>query len=386
MPSSGGILFASGGELELPKCYYHLLQVDFTPKGLPTFRPGTFGPPLQVRDSSGATITIKQMSFATPHKILGSYQAPVASPRTQFTILLKKATLFARTLSTSHVQPHEAWIYYYAVFLKSVGFPLAVSHLSAAQLDAIQKKMVCVTLQKMHYCSTMSRAVVFGPSRYGGLDFWDLRVEQGIDQIRLILRHLRIPGGQGGNMMRITLEACQYSVGTQRLLLEDPSYPLPHLESFWLKSVREFLRGVNASLLIADVKVQPLQRVGDAHLMDLVLNTGVFSDDDVRVINACCLFLQVLTVSDITTADGQRLLPGISQGIRSPENPSRLMEPRQERPADKHWAVWRRLLRRLADPKRTLRQPLGPWLAFAPHLRRSWRVLFSTKWAMPGFC
>jgi hypothetical protein len=37
--------------------------------------------------------------------------------------------------------------------------------------------MISTTLQKMGYNSCMSRAVVFGPTKYGGLDFRDLKIE-----------------------------------------------------------------------------------------------------------------------------------------------------------------------------------------------------------------
>lgn len=61
------ILYASGGDLELSKCYYHFLWVDFTSKGAPVLRPGQFGPRLIVRDINGHETTIEQLSATTAH-------------------------------------------------------------------------------------------------------------------------------------------------------------------------------------------------------------------------------------------------------------------------------------------------------------------------------
>jgi hypothetical protein len=36
-----------------------------------------------------------------------------------------------------------------------------------------------------------------------------------------------------------------------------------------------------------------------------------------RILNHCRIYLQVITLSDITTADGMRILPEIKQGLQS---------------------------------------------------------------------
>jgi hypothetical protein len=243
------ILYASGGELELPKCYYHLLWIDFTLSGLPTLRPGQFGPRLQLKDSHDRSIVIKQYSAFTSHKILGSCQAPVSTSKTQYETLLHKACLHARTLGSSHVRSQDAWVYYYSVFLRSVGYPLGVSHLSPKQQENIQRPMISITLQKMGYSRSTSRALAFGPSYYGGLDYRDLRVEQGIDQIQLVIRHLRTRDSQAGALLRITLRSLQHTAGVGFPILARPAVPIPHLDGHWVRSLRSFLESINGNWL-----------------------------------------------------------------------------------------------------------------------------------------
>jgi hypothetical protein len=373
------ILYASGGELELPKCYYHLLWVNFSASGHPVLQPGQFGPPLILQDANGQDTQIRQYSALQSHKILGSYQAPISNQRPQYQDLLSKARLHARTVASSHVRPHEAWIYYYSVFLRSVGYPLGVSHLSPSQLDNLQRPMVSITLQKMGYTRSLSRAIAFGPSRYGGLDFRDLRTEQGLDQIQLVMRHLRTKDSQAGKLLRITLASLQMSAGVGFPLLQRPSVIIPHLDGFWIKSIRSFLSASNAFMTLSEPNPIALQREKDFYLMEVAMASKKFSARDIRIVNACRLYLQVHTASDITSPDGFTIPRHIYEGRRDPSlSFSRLRAPRQERPTDPNWTIWRRLLNQLG-PTGRLRQPLGRWTANNSRLRRHWQYLYSPK-------
>jgi hypothetical protein len=147
------------------------MRFDFSGVGTPFLRHGKHGPPIIIKDAHGKDITIKQLPFTQAYKILGTYQAAVQQQRQQYSVLKKKADAHCRTLALGNVSKRGAWIYYSSVFLCSVGYPLGVCHLTDSQLDNLQRSMVSTTLQKMGYNSRMSRAVVFGPTKYGGLDF-----------------------------------------------------------------------------------------------------------------------------------------------------------------------------------------------------------------------
>jgi hypothetical protein len=76
---------------------------------------------------------------------------------------------------------------------------------------------VMTALMKIGFNRNTAHRVVYGPSRYGGLGFRDLFVEQGVAQVQLLVRHLRA-GTTQGILMRITLSWWQMVVGV--------SYPL----------------------------------------------------------------------------------------------------------------------------------------------------------------
>jgi hypothetical protein len=82
-----GLLWLSGGLLELGKCSFH--QIYFLPDGAPMMRAGTFGNPLDVHDAltNQPVTTIPAKSVFTPQKTLGHHKAPEGKNRKQLHIL-----------------------------------------------------------------------------------------------------------------------------------------------------------------------------------------------------------------------------------------------------------------------------------------------------------
>ena len=157
-----------------------------------------------------------------------------------------------------------------------------------AQLKNLQQPIIPVVLSKMGFCSNTSRKRTFLCSFYGGLDFRDLRLEQGIGQITYIIRHLRTPGQvQHDLLQQITLSWFQYCAGVGFPILLHPELPPPHLEGHWLVSVREFLARIDGSLEVIDTHVPPLSRQGNIFLMDTACDSGRFSPADLRKLNYC---------------------------------------------------------------------------------------------------
>ena len=217
------------------------------------------------------------------------------------------------------------------------------------------------------------REVLYGPIELGGANFKLLSVEQGIRQTTYFLRHCWRQDSTVGRLLRCALAWLQMSVGVSYSVLDITRTPLPHMESKWLASLRTFLATIQGSLLLDDPQIPPVQRDGDHHIMDLIINFGSFKPAEIRKLNYCRLYLQAVTISDLTTASSGRTLD--SSMLRGDpalqSTTTRWHTIHQERPSDIVWSLWRRANLRWSHPSGILIQPLlGPWLRPIVHDHR----------------
>jgi hypothetical protein len=93
------------------------------------------------------------------------------------------------------------------------------------------------------------------------------------------------------------------------------------------------------------------------------------------VINYCRLYLQAVTVADITNAPGDELDSIlVSGGLSSTSSSSNYCHTNQELPNPPSWQIWLRFCVLIED--RLALQPLGQWSLPAPQLRRDWPFYF----------
>ena len=114
--------------------------------------------------------------------------------------------------------------------------------------------------------------------------------------------------------------------------------------------------------------------------MDVILDSNLFSDTEIRRLNYCRLYLQAITLSDLTQASGRKLDPAMLQG--NPDHSSsvsRWNHVNQARPVDAHWFLWRRANQLWSNTAGELKQPLLRWTVPVTAQRRRWRTYGDTK-------
>jgi exonuclease III len=374
------LLSASGGALEPSKCSSHVMQWEFTAQGVPTLIPmhEDHINALTVRDShTGEEHRIQLMSTYQAHKTLGHYKAPIGNQTEQFRQLKKKSddnTAFLWTCPLTHL---EAWTYYFACYLPSVGYPLACSALTKNQLDNIQRKAMSIIVARCGYNRNTKKEILYGPLALGGANFRHLYVQQGIGQVATFIRHWRMRS-TAGKLLRIAVSWFQQQTGVSYSILETVNTCLPHLESKWIGSLREFLATTGMHLKLDQSSVPKLQRRYDHHIMDAILASRAFTEPEICRLNYCRLYLKAMTVADIVTIDGKQIDQTKWKG-----DPSLLSSRThgnsiyQAKPSERVWQLWRRMCKLLwSDNKGQLKESLGPWLLPIHHQRQQHQAYY----------
>jgi hypothetical protein len=163
-------------------------------------------------------------------------------------------------------------------------------------------------------------------------DTHPLKDIQGSGQILQCLKHLQTPLVVQ-RLWLIALHWAQLQSGFQKPILEDPNTPIPHLESQYIHSIRQFLQSINGSIHTDIPYTVPFQQVRDQSLMEIVVQSTLFLAQECKTINYCRQFLQVHTLSDLALAGGTQIEPSfltLSPSLLSSR--STLLEPLQVKP------------------------------------------------------
>eukprot|EP00957_Ditylum_brightwellii_P016273 1224128-Ditylum_brightwellii.AAC.1 len=111
----------------------------------------------------------------------------------------------------------------------------------------------------MGYNCNMACIIHKGPYHYGGAAITSIVDIQGIEQIKNFLPHIQAPGN-ARTLLHITYRWAQHQTGWHLPILEAVDDYLPHFEARWLKSLRDYLNKIQASIKIHLNPVYPLQQ------------------------------------------------------------------------------------------------------------------------------
>jgi hypothetical protein len=200
----------------------------------------------------------------------------------------------------------------------------------------------------MGFHRNTKRVILFGSPYLGGFGFTDTFTDQGINQLNLFIGHSRLKGDMK-KILRILVKNLQLVIGLEETPFQ---YPFARIERFcehiWLTSLWKFIDSIDGTLHIEDPWLLRKQRVNDRFIMQAILTSNLnLPSKSLKRINACCLFLQVLTLTDICHGSGNTISVNILRGTRHEDRRSRYTWPNQSRPSENAWKIWNHTLRKV---------------------------------------
>jgi hypothetical protein len=263
----------------------------------------------------------------------------------QAEILRGHSESYKENIQKASLTQTEAYWSYLLFLRPCLTYPLPCTSLTQKQYRAIQAPALAALLPKLHLNRHTPRAVLFGGLKYGGLDLPELYTDQGFGQLRLLIGHLKLRDEVGLQIICF-LSELQLFIGTIQPVFTLPFSLYGHLVGdYWLVSIWKHLSQIGFTLEVEDAWCPTLPRQNDASIMELAFLHN-FSPQQLREINSCRLYLQVITVSDIVNAQGTCILQSAIKGERESSRVSSLHWPNWQRPSS--WNSWRRLLHHIS--------------------------------------
>ena len=386
-----GLITATGGGLNPSKGCISIFTWTFDDDGTPSLvEPGemVFNP-ITLQTQTGKCIPLQQTQTSDAVRLLGVHITMDGNMVAEEQSFQKKCNKFVQIIGCCPLTPDDAMMAYKSSFAPSVLYPFPATFIRADYLCQLQHWVTEAFLSVMNYNRHTPWAVVYASTEYGGLGFYDFVVEQGIAQVLQLLKHCR-SGTTLGGLLEVMINTFQLCTGIGKHILVD-TQPLPHSEGFWLNSIHAFLHEISASISVENAWIVPCLRQGDSHIMEDFLDSGFFTQCEIRTLNFIWLYLWVTTLSDVTDHGGTYLLHSALTGLQEADGQptlwstvkSTLIWPNQAHPGKSSWCLWEHALRltyaSLGSAK--LWQPLGPWWwDFLQHYQY-WSYLYSPQQA-----
>ena len=243
-------------------------------------------------------------------------------------------------------------------FRPAVLYGSEVTPLTFAQCQQVQLLSTRRILSAAGYNSNMPRCLVYGPRKFGGIGLMHLHTCQGIELVLTVIKHMRF-NDDIARMMQIAIDSFQLTAGLPvNILHQPPDIDLSYTGAIWLLELTRFLQQHKIGITMPNTYIPHTRRQHDVLLMQAATQTMPAADW--AKINACRLYLQVETLSDISTLAGHHLLP-IDHLTTALPTQSSLMWPNQDKPNAATWAVWCRFTQQFTTRQNRLRTPLGNW-------------------------
>ena len=372
--------FSTGGLNANDKGSWYYISFSFR-NGVPVFNSIPESPAslsTQPKFSSPSLLT-PRLEYNAAHTTLGCTVAPNMNSNQQLEITKKIASYWVRHVTSSFLSPTDKLRSYHSILIPQIAYRLALSCFSYDDCDMVMKIITPTLLHASHFHRNFSRDLTYAPPQYGGLGyphFFYILVQA---KAKLFTYHLRHQD-KTGKLLKISLDHAQLQAGTSA-----PFYTLDYpswrsiLTPSWITHFWSLLSVCNITLSITNPWIYTLPRSNDRFLMDILLphipSTAIHYS-----LNACRIYLQVLTISDIITLDGTTILPNILQGKQFRN--SSLKWPKQEIPVH-WWSTWQLYLQTYIAPYLSHHR-LGPW-SHPTHQTWIWHQFSPNSILSPSF-
>ena len=319
-----------------------------------------------VRDQYDNLTELDQEEPQTGKTTLGVFLSPNGNNKEMIKELRDKTEEWAKSTKEGRLNPTEAWLSLETTIIKSVEYPLPALTLTEKECKYIMAPALKAGLNASHISNTFPRDVLYGGKKEGGLNLDDIYYSQGISHLQILQQHIDQPTITG-DLLRESIEAATLELGySKNFFLLPFNIFSRHLTECWIENLWKFASDNTITIQNhVTPKLQP-ERENDIFIMEDIINLGNFGTTDLKRINACRLYLQVTTLSDITEGNGTKINKAY-KCIKDEERSSPYLWPNQPRPGPLSRILWKTALKTcLQIENKILHTPLGRWLK-TPH-------------------
>jgi exonuclease III len=345
-----GVARATGGALAPDKSWWYLIHFEWQ------HGDAKYGDlenltnnELQGKDKNGNVMQLKYLESHEAQEMLGVFLAPNGSNEKQIEIFIRKMEEYSEMIRTGHLDRHEAWTALNLVAIKKLEYALPALTLTAEDCKSIMWPLLQAILPKSGINRYIKRDLLYAPIDYQGLGVQNIYLTQGINHIVDIVEH-KWKKTLTGHFITSSLECLRLETGIQGNIFSHNFYDYQPflLNQSWIENTWKFTSD-NKITILEETSDFNLRRHNDLNLMEQATDIYI-SNTEAKEFNKCRIYLQALTLADITKGDGRGISYNSWNGIQSPSTArNQFTWPITSRPPNRNWNTWRRILRTLFE-------------------------------------
>ena len=190
------LLEASGGKLELSKCFYYILSWKFDEEGngklMIITEQRQYVNEIQIQENdSDLSVLIKQRDVDDSHKTLGCFKTITGNEQDEIQTLKRKSDKYGLAVKKAKFQRKQAGMCYNTIYIPSIKYGLPATSLDIEDIDYIQRFAVDKFVSAIGYDHIISRAILFGPEEFGGIGLKHLFTEMMGMKLDSVISHVR---------------------------------------------------------------------------------------------------------------------------------------------------------------------------------------------------
>ena len=266
--------------------------------------------------------------------------APNGDESTQRSAMIESSHTLARKFGPAPLNQFSAWTAMTCIAYSKLSYPLPATTFSEITCKSIIWPILKTLLPKCHIARSFPQKLLYGPSSCLGLELPSLFIQQGIFHIVDIIEHMHYNDVTGhlirAELEHLHLETGQPSFSFTNRFFDTHSTLLTHS---WAVETWRFMQ-LHAITIDLHLPQFRLRRLNDTFLMPALLNSSI-PKTQWKQFNKCRLYLNVISLADLSTGDGMYLREDMLNGIfdRGTSRNS-VTWPARQRPPSSSWTVW----------------------------------------------
>ena len=340
------ILWASGGVLRPEKCWWCGVIFEWEKGKWKYALDEDHQFVMTAKDINEEVCTIRRSDVRTPEETLGIWCCANGDWDFSFQRMMEASQKWAAHMQSAYLTQYEALLSVTTTITKTWDYPIGVVGFTEKQCEQIMTPAYMKILPKIGPSTRLPLVYRYGPRNKLGLGLPHLYTRLGIEHIKLLITHMQSES-KNGKLMETILEYANIELGTTKHVFE-LDYKKWHklLTDSWVKVTWQFCWKSNIKIKGKYSRPKP-PRINDEALMEMVMrdDRNLFLPWQIRAINRCRMYLQVIFLSDITLSDGKTVHPAVLLGKCMEDRVHRWDWPLQPRPPASDWRLFRKCMK-----------------------------------------